>query len=88
MTLIRNDVAALVLAGGALLAFFTCSPPSEVPQLSATLTPGAIEAGGLERTYLTYGPRGLARRSLLVVVMHGSGQNNARMWSSKTGRQP
>jgi polyhydroxybutyrate depolymerase len=35
--------------------------------------------GGLKRTYLTYVPRGLAKGSPLVVVMHGSGENGAQM---------
>jgi polyhydroxybutyrate depolymerase len=35
--------------------------------------------GGLMRTYRTYVPRGLAKGAPLVVVMHGSGENGARI---------
>lgn len=70
---------ALVGALGALFGYFVYSPAPEVPRLSGTLAKGAIEAGGLKRTYLTYVPQGLAKRAPLVVVMHGSGENGARM---------
>jgi polyhydroxybutyrate depolymerase len=35
--------------------------------------------GGLKRTYLSYVPRGLAKGAPLVLVMHGSGENGARI---------
>ncbi len=44
-----------------------------------TFTKGTIEVGGLKRTYLTYVPRGMAKEGPLVVVMHGSGENGARI---------
>jgi polyhydroxybutyrate depolymerase len=43
------------------------------------LTKGTIEVGGRKRTYLTYVPQGLTKGAPLVVVMHGSGENGARM---------
>jgi polyhydroxybutyrate depolymerase len=63
---------------GALFGYFVYSPAPEVPRLSGKLTRGSIEVGGLRRTYLTYVPRGLAKGTPLVVVMHGSGENGAR----------
>jgi polyhydroxybutyrate depolymerase len=69
-------VVALV---GALFGYFVYSPAPEVPRLSGKLIKGSIEVGGLKRTYLTYVPRGLMKGAPLVVVMHGSGENSARM---------
>jgi polyhydroxybutyrate depolymerase len=43
------------------------------------LAKGSIDAGGLRRSYTTYVPRGLPKGSPLVVVMHGSGENAARI---------
>ena len=72
-------VVALVAVLGALFAYFAYSPAPEVPQLSGTLTRGAMTVGGLNRTYWTYVPRGLAKGAPLVVVLHGAGENGARI---------
>ena len=72
-------LVVVVALGGALFGYFVYSPAPEVPRLSGKLTKGTIGVGGLERTYLTYVPQGLARGAPLVVVMHGSGQNSAQM---------
>ena len=72
-------VAALAATLGALFGYFVYSPAPEVPRLSGTLTKRSIEVGGLKRTYLTYVPRGLAKGAPLVVVMHGSDENGARI---------
>jgi len=69
----------VVTLGGALFGYFVYSPTPQVPRLSGKLTEGAIEWGGLKRTYLTYVPQGLPKGAPLVVVMHGSGQNGAEM---------
>ncbi len=72
-------VVALVATLGALFGYFGYTTAPELPRLSGTLTKGTIEVGGLKRAYLTYVPRGLAKKAPLVVVMHGSGQNGARI---------
>jgi len=72
-------VVALGAALGALFGYFVYSPAPEVPRLSGALTKGSVVVGELKRTYLTYVPQGLAKGSPLVVVMHGSGENGARM---------
>jgi polyhydroxybutyrate depolymerase len=69
----------VVALGGVLFGYFVYSPAPEVPRLSGTLTEGAIEAGGLRRTYLAYVPKELTKGAPLVVVMHGSSQNGAQM---------
>src|ERR1039457_5246547 len=72
-------VVALVGVLGALFGYFVYSAPPEVPQLSGTLTKGAIAVGELKRSYLTYVPRGLAKGAPPVVVMHGAGENGAQI---------
>ena len=69
----------LIELAGALFAYFIYSPDPALPQLSGTLTKGAIEVGGLKRTYLTYVPRGLPKGAPLVLVMHGSGEHAAEI---------
>jgi polyhydroxybutyrate depolymerase len=69
----------LVALCTALFGYFIYTPPPEIPRLSGTLTKGSIEVSGLKRSYLTYVPRGLAKGAPLVVVMHGSGENAARI---------
>jgi polyhydroxybutyrate depolymerase len=73
------SVIALVLLAGGLFGYFVYSPAPAVPNLSGKLTQGAIEVGGLKRTYLLYEPQGLPKGSPLVVVMHGSGETGAQM---------
>lgn len=72
-------VSIVVVALGALLVYFVYTPVPAAPRLSGTLTKGTIEVGGLKRSYLTYVPQGLTQGAPLVVVMHGSGENGARM---------
>jgi polyhydroxybutyrate depolymerase len=72
-------VLAVLALGGALFGYFIYTPAPEAPQLSGTLSEGAIEIGGLRRTYLTYVPQPLPPRAPLIVAMHGSGESGARM---------
>ncbi len=76
-----GSIAVVALAGvlGALFAIFVYTPAPEVPQLSGTLTRGTIEVGGLNRIYRVYVPKGLSKGAPLVLVMHGAGENGARM---------
>lgn len=69
----------LIALAGALFAYFIYSPDPPLPQLSGTLTKGAIEVGGLKRTYLTYVPKDLPNGAPLVLVMHGSGERAAEI---------
>jgi polyhydroxybutyrate depolymerase len=73
------SLLALVALGGALIGYFVYSPDPEIPTLTGTLTKGAIEVGGLKRTYTTYTPRALPKGAPLVLVMHGSGENGAQI---------
>ncbi|MET3135340.1 polyhydroxybutyrate depolymerase [Oxalobacteraceae bacterium GrIS 1.11] len=73
------SLVAVVALCGALFGYFVYSPEPLLPQLSGTLSKGAIEVGGLKRTYRIYVPRGLATGAPLVLVMHGSGQDGAQI---------
>ena len=72
-------VVAFVVVLVALFAYFAYTPFSAVPRLSGTVTKGTITVAGLTRTYSTYVPRELPKGAPLVVVMHGSGENGARI---------
>lgn len=72
-------VVALLAVLGTMFFYFAYTPAPEVPNLSGALTHGTVDVGGLKRTYLLYVPRGLAKGAPLVVAMHGSGENGARM---------
>ena len=68
-------VVIVVVLGGALFGHFLYTPDPEAPHLSGRFAEGAIESGGLKRTYLTYAPAGLPKGAALVMAMHGSGGN-------------
>jgi polyhydroxybutyrate depolymerase len=72
-------VVAFAVVLVALFAYFVYTPSSAAPRLSGTLTKGTLAVAGLTRTYSTYVPRELAKGAPLVVVMHGAGENGARM---------
>jgi len=72
-------VVALLAVLCVLFAYFVYTPEPELPHLSGELTRATMTFGGVERAYRTYVPRGLAKGSPLVVVMHGAGENGARM---------
>jgi polyhydroxybutyrate depolymerase len=73
------SLIVIVGLGGVLFGYYVYTPAPEIPRLSGTLTKGSIQIGGLKRTYTTYVPRGLSKGAPLVLVMHGSGENGARM---------
>jgi polyhydroxybutyrate depolymerase len=72
-------VLVIVGLSGALFGYYIYTPAPEIPQLSGTLTTASIQVGGLTRSYTTYVPRGLPKDAPLVLVLHGSGENGARM---------
>ncbi len=72
-------VVAFAVVLAALFAYLVYTPSPPVPRLSGTLTKGTLTVAGLARTYSTYVPRELAKGAPLVVVMHGAGENGARI---------
>src|SRR5437868_7312398 len=73
------SLIVVVVLAAALFGYFVYSPAPEIPALSGTLRKGAIEVGGISRTFLAYVPRGLPRGAPLVLVLHASGENGAQM---------
>ncbi len=65
---------ALVALVAVLFAVFLYTPAPELPALSGTLSKGAIEVGGLQRSYRSYVPKNLPKGAPLLLVMHGSGE--------------
>ena len=68
--------AALI---GAAYAYYWYSPAPPLPPLGAAIRRNTIRVGGEDRTYLTYVPASLPPQSALVIVLHGSGMDGARM---------
>lgn len=79
LRILFRAILVLIALGGALFGYFVYTPAPELPRLSGKLAAGTILAGGLKRTYLIYVPKGLRKGAPLVVAMHGSGEDGARM---------
>ncbi len=73
------SLVVIVGLAGALFGYYVYTPAPEIPRLSGTLAKGSIWIDGLQRTYTIYVPRGLGKGAPLVLVLHGSGENGARM---------
>ena len=73
------SLIAIVVLGALLFGYFVHTPEPTIPHLSGTPTTGSIDVGGLTRTYQIYVPRGLPKDAPLVLVLHGSGENGARI---------
>jgi polyhydroxybutyrate depolymerase len=68
------SLLALGALAAALFAYFLHTPGPEQPTLAGTLSKGMMEVAGMQRSYLSYVPRGLPQGAPLVLVMHGSGE--------------
>lgn len=79
-----SESAALLLLGlliliAAAYGYYWYSPAPPLPPLSATIRRNAVRVGGRDRTYLVYVPASLPPQAALVIVLHGSGMDGARM---------
>lgn len=72
-------LATIAVLGAGLLFCLIWTPAPAMPHLSGTLSRGAIQVAGVERTYSLYMPRNLAPGAPLIVAMHGSDGTGARM---------
>jgi len=68
----------LVLVGAAY-GYFWYSPAPPLPPLSAAIRKSTVRVGGRDRSYLIYVPANLPPQGALVIVLHGSGMDGARM---------
>ena len=78
------QIATLVVLGVLVLlvvaySYYWYSPPPQVPPLSATVRQETVRVGDSERTYLIYVPERRPPQSALIIVLHGSGMDGARM---------
>jgi polyhydroxybutyrate depolymerase len=64
---------------GAAYGYFWYSPAPPLPPLSGAIQQNAVRVGDKVRTYLVYVPASLPPRAALVIVLHGSGMDGARM---------
>ena len=72
-------VGALVLVAAVAYVYYWYSPAPPLPQLTAKIRPDAVRVGGRDRTFLIYVPASLPPQAALVIVLHGSGMDGARM---------
>ncbi len=73
-------VGILVLVAAAAYAYYWHSPAPPLPPLSAYIRRHSVRVGGKDRDYLIYIPANLPPQAVaLVIVLHGSGMDGARM---------
>jgi polyhydroxybutyrate depolymerase len=72
-------VLAIVAVIGAAYGYYWYSPEPPLLPLSATIKRHTIRVGGRDRTYLIYVPANLPPQAALIVVLHGSEMDGARM---------
>jgi polyhydroxybutyrate depolymerase len=72
-------VLGILVLVGAAYGYFWYSPAPPLPSLSATARQAILSVGGRERTYLIYVPANLPPQAALVIVLHGSAMDAARM---------
>jgi polyhydroxybutyrate depolymerase len=70
---------AIVALIGAAYGYYWYSPAPPLRPLSATIRQSTVRVGGKDRTYLTYVPTNLPPQAALVIVLHGSAMDGARM---------
>jgi hypothetical protein len=71
-------LAVVALAGGAY-AYLVYSPKPQMPSLNSEVQHATMRVGDLERSYLAYLPARLPSGAALVIVLHGSGMDRAKM---------
>ena len=71
-------LAVVALAGGAY-AYLVYSPKPQMPSLSTEVQHATMRVGDRERSYLAYVPARLPSGAALVIVLHGSGMDGAKM---------
>src|SRR6516165_5066075 len=64
---------------GAAYGYYWYSPAPQLPPLTATIRKSTIRVGRRDRSYLIYIPANLPAQAALVIVLHGSGMDGARM---------
>jgi polyhydroxybutyrate depolymerase len=68
----------VALAGGAY-AYLVYSPKPQMPSLSSKIEHATMTVGNRKQSYLAYVPARLPSGAALVIVLHGSGMDGAKM---------
>jgi polyhydroxybutyrate depolymerase len=72
-------VLCILVLIGVAYGYYWYSPAPQLPPLGAKIRQSTVRVGGRVRSYLIYIPANLPQQSALVIVLHGSGMDGARM---------
>ena len=72
-------VLCILVLIGVAYGYYWYSPAPQLPPLGAKIRQSTVRVGGRVRSYLIYVPANLPQQSALVIVLHGSGMDGARM---------
>jgi polyhydroxybutyrate depolymerase len=72
-------VLGLLVLIGPAYGYYWYSPAPSSPPLSGTIRSGTLGVGNRDRTYLIYVPASVSVQPALVIVLHGSAMDGARM---------
>src|ERR1700722_7701701 len=72
-------VLGILVLVGIAYSYYWYSPAPPLPSLTATIRKSTLRVGGRDRSYLIYVPANLPPQAALVIVLHGSGMDGARM---------
>ena len=72
-------VLGILVLVGIAYSYYWYSPAPPLPSLTATIRKSTVHVGGRDRSYLIYVPANLPPQAALVIVLHGSGMDGARM---------
>src|ERR1700722_10752902 len=72
-------VLGILVLVGIAYSYYWYSPAPPLPSLTATIRKSTVRVGSRDRSYLIYVPANLPPQAALVIVLHGSGMDGARM---------
>ena len=79
MTIAAILALAVVAFAASAYAYLVYSPKPQMPSLSTEVQHATMRVGDRERSYLAYVPARLPSGAGLVIVLHGSGMDGAKM---------
>jgi polyhydroxybutyrate depolymerase len=79
MTIVAILALAVVALAGSAYAYLVYSPKPQMPSLNSVVQHATMRVGDRERSYLAYVPARLPSGAALVIVLHGSGMDGAKM---------
>jgi polyhydroxybutyrate depolymerase len=79
MTIVAILALAVVALAGSAYAYLVYSPKPQMPTLNSVVQHATMRVGDRERSYLAYVPERLPSGAALVIVLHSSGMDGAKM---------